>query len=72
MICMQAAKDETKSKGGAPAKYPENAKAVRILLRAAKDAHHPTAAEAREALKRVKGDPAQSWAIWELQQQKCA
>ena len=50
---VEAAKDETKSKGGAPAKYPENAKAIQILLRAAKDAHHPTVAEAREALRRV-------------------
>ena len=25
---VEAAKDETKSKGGAPAKYPENAKAA--------------------------------------------
>ena len=49
----EAAKEQ---KGGAPAKYPHNAKAVQILLRTARDASPPTTAEIRTALERAGGD----------------
>ena len=53
LLVAQAAKE---SKGGGPAKYPQNAKVAQILLRIARDACHPTAAEIRAALEKAGGD----------------
>ena len=36
--------------------YPQNAKVAQILLRIARDACHPTAAEIRAALEKAGGD----------------
>ena len=54
LLVAQAAKE---SKGGGPAnKYPQNANVAQILLRIARDACHPTAAEIRAALEKAGGD----------------
>ena len=56
---VKLAKKDQRSKGGAPHIYEENAKAVQVLLRTARDAAHPTAGEARGALAKAGGDEAQ-------------